>query len=150
VQDTRNMDVLAAAFLDLVSFLNSPKRDGMLLREAGVDLDRALFPLLVRLGMRGPLCVADLAEQVGRDHTTVSRQLARLEELELVSRREDRSDRRLRASRLTAKGRRIFCAVTRTRRRLLAQALAGWSAADRKALADLNRRFADALIALAG
>ena len=122
----------------------------MLLREAGVDLDRALFPLLVRLGMRGPFCVADLAEQVGRDHTTVSRQLARLEELELVSRREDRSDRRLRAARLTAKGERSFAPSRGRDGGCSAQALAGWSAADRKALADLNRRFADALIALAG
>ena len=49
VQNTRNMDRLASAFIDLVGFLSSPRRDGALLREARVSLDRALFPLLVRL-----------------------------------------------------------------------------------------------------
>ena len=72
--------------LDLLGFLNSPQRDDALLREAGVDLDRALFPLLVILGVRGALGVAELADQVGRDHTTVSRQLAKLESLDLVAR----------------------------------------------------------------
>jgi DNA-binding MarR family transcriptional regulator len=150
VQDTRNLDGLAAGLLDLVSFLNSPQRDGDLLREAGVGLDRALFPLLVRLGMQGSLSVAELADQVGRDHTTVSRQLAKLEELDLVSRQESRTDRRLRATELTRDGKKTFLAITRARRRALSKALAGWSEVDRKALSDLTRRFADALIALTG
>ena len=148
MHNTHNEDALAAALLDLVSFLNSPQRDGDLLRAAGVSLDRALFPLLVRLGMQGPLGVAELADQVGRDHTTVSRQLAKLEELRLVARPENRGDRRLRAAQLTRDGRKIFHAITRARRRALSKALAGWSDADCKALSSLTRRFADGLIAV--
>ncbi|MEJ0066289.1 MAG: hypothetical protein WDM85_13435 [Caulobacteraceae bacterium] len=41
------------AMIELVGLFNSPQRDDLLLREAGVALDRALFPLLVRLGMSG-------------------------------------------------------------------------------------------------
>lgn len=149
MQNTRNEDTLAA-LLDLVSFLNSPRRDGDLLREAGVNLDRALFPLLVRLGMQGPLGVAVLADQVGRDHTTVSRQLAKLEDLNLVARPESRTDRRLRAAQLTPGGKKVFQAITRARRRALSRALVQWSETDRAALATLTRRFADALIALTG
>ena len=148
MQNTRNLDGLAGAMLDLLSFLNSPQRDDALLREAGVSLDRALFPLLVILGVRGALGVAELADQVGRDHTTVSRQLAKLESLDLVA-RESGDDRRRRAATLTSAGKKIVRAITQARRRLLSKALAQWSETDRASLAALNRRFADALMALA-
>jgi DNA-binding MarR family transcriptional regulator len=148
VQNTRNLDELASAMLDLLGFLNSPQRDDALLREAGVSLDRALFPLLVILGARGALGVAELADQVGRDHTTVSRQLAKLESLDLIA-RESGDDRRRRAAALTPAGKKIVRAITQARRRLLSKALAQWSEADCASLAELNRRFADALMALA-
>lgn len=144
MQNTRNLDMLASAMLDLLGFLNSPQRDEALLKEAGVRLDRALFPLLVILGARGSLGVAELADQVGRDHTTVSRQLAKLESLDLVARYEG-DDRRKRAARLTTAGKKTVRAITQARRRLLSKALAQWSETDRAALADLNRRFAEAL-----
>ena len=143
--NTRDIDGLAAALIDLMGFLNSPQRDDVLLREAGVDLDRALFPLLVRLGRHGPLSVAGLAEQAGRDHTTISRQLAKLESLGLISRLGDGGDRRVRTASLTAGGEKIVQAITMARRRLLSGALADWSEADLANLADLNRRFVDAL-----
>jgi DNA-binding MarR family transcriptional regulator len=149
VQNTRNIDVLAGALVELIGFLNSPQRDEALLREAGVSLDRALFPLLVRLGARGPLGVAELADQAGRDHTTVSRQLAKLESLGLVARPDDGADRRRRAATLTDAGRTTVAAITAARQRLLSRALEGWSAADLAALAGLNRRFADDLSAFA-
>jgi DNA-binding MarR family transcriptional regulator len=145
VQNTRDIQTLGAALVDLMSFLSSPQRDDLLLREAGVALDRALFPLLVRLGMQGPLSVAGLAEQVGRDSTTVSRQLSKLESLGLISRPAEDGDRRVRTATLTAAGEAIVQAITAARQRLLSKALAGWSAADRTALAAFNRRFVDAL-----
>jgi DNA-binding MarR family transcriptional regulator len=149
VQNTRNLDTLSAALIDLLGFLNSPQRDGALLREAGVKLDRALFPLLVRLGMRGPLGVAELADQAGRDHTTVSRQLAKLESLDLIEINDSDRDRRKRAVGLTREGKKIVQAITLARRRVLSEVLAGWGDKDRTALAELNRRFADTLIAFA-
>ena len=147
VQNTRNIDKLGASLIDLLSVLNSPQRDDALLREAGVRLDRALFPLLVALGARGSLAVAPLAALVGRDHTTVSRQLAKLASLKLIRRRAAASDRRMTAAELTASGHQIARKIALARRRLLARALAGWSEADRRALANLNRRFADTLLA---
>ncbi len=146
MQDTRNLDRLGSTLIDLIGFLNSPQRDDALLREAGVSLDRALFPLLVGLSARGPLGVAELAGQVGRDHTTVSRQLAKLESLNLVNRCESGTDRRRRAVQPTSGGKKIVQAIARARRRLLTKVLADWSEADRTALADLSRRFADSLI----
>ena len=145
MHNTRNLERLGGALIDLIGFLNSPQRDDVLLREAGVSLDRALFPLLVALGARGALGVAQLADLVGRDHTTVSRQLAKLESLGLIVRPDSETDRRRRAAQLTEEGGKIVRAITLARRRLLSRALADWTEADRTALADLNRRFADAL-----
>jgi DNA-binding MarR family transcriptional regulator len=145
VHDTRDIEGLAGALVELIGFLNSPRRDDLLLNEAGVDLDRALFPLLVRLGMLGPLSVAGLADQVGRDHTTISRQLAKLEALGLIARRDGAADRRVRTARLTTAGEDVVQAISAARRRLLSRALADWSEADLADLARLNRRFVDAL-----
>jgi DNA-binding MarR family transcriptional regulator len=135
--------------VELIGFLNSPRRDDALLKEADVILDRALFPLLVRLGMSGALSVGDLADQVGRDHTTVSRQLAKLEDMGLVARRAANADRRVKAAALTTQGEAVVQAITAARRRLLAGALADWSEIDRASLADLNRRLVDSLVASA-
>jgi DNA-binding MarR family transcriptional regulator len=145
MQNTRKLDDLGSALVDLIGLLNSPQRDEALLREAGVSLDRALFPLLVALGRRGALGVAQLADLVGRDHTTVSRQLAKLESLNLVARPENDADRRRRTAQLTDKGAQIVRAITDARRRLLSRALADWSETDRATLAVLIRRFADAV-----
>ena len=142
---TRDIDELGAALIDLASFFSSPQRDDALLREAGVDLDRALFPILVRLGRCGPLSVAALAAQVGRDHTTLSRQLSKLDGLGLISRRQAGADRRVRTAALTAAGETVVQAITAARQRLLSKVLADWSEADRASLATLNRRFVVAL-----
>ena len=150
MQNTHDMEKLGFSLIDLLGVLNSPQRDDALLREAGVALDRALFPLLVALDVRGVLVVAALADLVGRDHTTVSRQLSKLESLKLIRRREGATDRRQTAAELTAAGREIARRIARARRRLLAKALAGWSEADVRSLAALNRRFADALLGRAG
>ena len=72
----RLLPPLHEALIDLVGFFNRPQNDAILVREAGVSLDRALFPLLVRIQRRGPLGVGELADLVGRDYTTVSRQVA--------------------------------------------------------------------------
>jgi DNA-binding MarR family transcriptional regulator len=142
VHDTHNHDALAAALLDLLSLLNSPRQDEILLREAGVSLDRALFPLLVRIGMAGSMSVVELADQVGRDHSTISRQIAKLESLGLISRRQGLSDQRIREAETTAAGQRAVRAITTARRRLLGKLLADWSPEDREAVARLNRKLA--------
>jgi len=53
--------------------------DTALIREAGIFLDRALFPLLVGIERKGPIGVGELADLVSREYTTVSRQVAKLE-----------------------------------------------------------------------
>lgn len=145
MHNTHNYDSLVLALTDLVGMLNSPRQDEILLKEAGVLLDRALFPLLARIGASNSLNVADLAEQVGRDQSTVSRQTAKLEGLGLIKRRAGKSDQRAREAVITPAGRRLVQAITKARRRLFDKLLASWSVADVEALARLNRRLADAM-----
>ena len=90
--------------LDIVSVMNRPARDEFLIRAAGIPLDRALFPLLVSIERFGPIGIVDLADRVGRDHTTVSRQVARLESLGLVRRQGNAADRRVREAIVSPKG----------------------------------------------
>ncbi|HEV2653126.1 MAG TPA: MarR family transcriptional regulator [Rhizomicrobium sp.] len=129
--------------LDLAGIMNEPQRDDALIGEAGIALDRALFPLLVRIQRRGPLGVVELANLAGRDHTTVSRQVAKLEELGLVTRREGRQDKRVREVAVTRKGLAMTDALDKARERLVAPRLAKWSARDRADLLRLMRKLVD-------
>jgi DNA-binding MarR family transcriptional regulator len=140
---------LILGLVEVIGFINDPRRDGRLLAEAGVDFEPVLLPLLVRLGVGGSAGVVELAAQLGRDHSTMSRQLAKLEKLGLAQRSAAPNDRRSRITRLTARGDEAVAALSAARSRVLDQALADWSPADRGALAWLLRRFAGALKATA-
>jgi len=143
--NTRNSDAIAAALLDLTGCLNSPRQDEVLLRAAGVSLDRALFPLLVRLSHAGGMSVAMLAEHVGRDASTVSRQLGKLEELGLVKRLAAKADMRVREATITKSGARTVAAITQARRKLLGEMLKSWSASERALFPKLVQRLADSM-----
>jgi DNA-binding MarR family transcriptional regulator len=131
------------AVLDLVALINQPQRDDNLFAEAGVSLDRALFPLFVRIERRGPLGVVELAADVGRDYTTVSRQVSKLEKQGLVARSQSPDDARVSALVVTKKGQAISRALDTARGRLLGAILGKWSDADRKSLVRLLRKFTD-------
>ncbi|HEY4306311.1 MAG TPA: MarR family winged helix-turn-helix transcriptional regulator [Gemmatimonadaceae bacterium] len=140
---------LRGALLDLTAVLSSPRPDAALIAAAGVDLDRALFPLLMRVEHRESIGVVELAQISGRDYTTVSRQVTRLEELGLVSRRPSEADRRQHVVALTKKGQTITRAIDLAREQMLSTALENWDRADLKTLSRLLRRFADDALAWA-
>jgi DNA-binding MarR family transcriptional regulator len=138
-------DALGDALLRLAGFINDPRQDWRLLAEAGLDLDPVLLPLLVRLGAWGSAGVVELSGHIGRDHSTISRQLARLEASGLVTRSGSHTDGRVRAASLTGLGQEAVAALSAARRRLLDRALAGWAQVDRETLSLLLGRFAEAL-----
>jgi len=138
---------LHGALLDIVSAMNRPQGDAMLIRAAGIALDRALFPLLVGIERFGPIGVVELADRVGRDYTTVSRQIARLQSLGLVSRRADPADRRVRAAVVTARGRAMTDRVDAARDRIFRAIFTEWPPDDVDAFVRLARQFADAMSA---
>jgi DNA-binding MarR family transcriptional regulator len=131
--------------VDLVGLMNRPQRDTALLQEAGVSLDRALFPLLIVIERKGPIGVVEIADLVGRDYTTVSRQVAKLHGLGLISRRPSKTDNRVREVVITARGNGITSAIDTARERLATVLFANWSKRDLRDLARLMRRFADDL-----
>lgn len=137
------MRALHGALIDIVSVMNRPQRDETMVREASISLDRALFPLLVVVERLGPIGVVDLADRVGRDYTTVSRQVAKLESLGLVKRRAGAADRRVREAIVTTKGKAMTDAVDKARERIGRAIFARWDESEVEELVRLMRKFAD-------
>jgi len=136
---------LHSILVDLFVMANQPKRDVQLLKEAGVDLDRALFPLLVGVEKRGPIGVVDLADAVGRDYTTVSRQVTKLEDLGLIKRQSSKIDSRVKEATLTAKGRALANKISQARETRMNRALGKWNKQDLADVTHLMRRLVDDL-----
>jgi DNA-binding MarR family transcriptional regulator len=139
---------LHEAMVDLFALMNRPQRDDTLIREAGISLDRALFPLLIGIERYGPIGVVDLADRVGRDHTTVSRQVTKLEGLGLIERKSNPSDRRVNEAIITPEGRTLTDALDAARVRIASPILARWTDEDFGDLVRLMRRFIDDLMEL--
>lgn len=156
VQNTpigRQIRELHGALIEIVGAMNRPQRDEVMVREAGIALDRALFPLVVLVERLGPIGVVELADRVGRDYTTVSRQVAKLESLGLVDRQESAKDRRVRESVITPEGKAMTDRVDEARTRMGMAIFANWEPQDIDDLVRLMGKFAadlndDALITL--
>jgi len=149
VQNTHinaQLRLLHSALIEIVGVMNRPQRDEAMIRAAGISLDRALFPLVVLVERLGPIGVVELADRVGRDYTTVSRQVSRLESLGLVGRQENAKDRRIREAVITRTGKAMTQRIDAARERMGQAVFADWSEQDVEDLARLMRRFADELI----
>jgi DNA-binding MarR family transcriptional regulator len=136
---------LHRSLIDIVNIMNRPERDTELLAKAGLSLERALFPLLVLVERLGPIGVVDLAGRVGRDYTTVSRQVARLEELGLVSRRPSAGDKRVRETVVTARGKEATDALDAAREEMAVAKFAEWQRKDVDDLVRLMRMLVETM-----
>lgn len=148
VQYAHNVERIKAlhgALLSIVAEMNRPQRDADMVRQAGISLDRALFPLLVRIERDGPIGVVELADSVGRNYTSVSRQVAKLEELGFVSRQASASDRRVREAVITAKGRGLTDEIDVARAGIGQAIFEAWSEHDADEFVRLLIRFASDL-----
>jgi DNA-binding MarR family transcriptional regulator len=133
-------DELHAVLLQLNGYMNRPDLDQAFLARAGVKLDRALFPLLTRIGLSHPISVVELASLVGRDHSVVSRQAAKLEALGLVDRLAAQGDQRVRRLEPSATGWKMLDQFAVARRKFVSERLGGWTDEERRVLLDLLRR----------
>ena len=134
-------DELHAILLKITGLMNRPDIDARFLEQTGLKLDRALFPLLSRIGVTGPIGAVELAALVGRDHSTVSRQLAKLEDLGLLERSPSPADGRVSLLKPSAAGRRMLAAFAKTRRKLLEELLRDWDTQERAQLLRLLASF---------
>ena len=133
------------SLIDIVSVMNRPEHDLAMLEAAGLTFERALFPLVVLVERLGPIGVVDLAGRVGRDYTTVSRQVTRLEELGLVARHAGSADRRMRRVTITPQGKTATDAVDGARERMALALFRTWSPDDFDQMVRLLRMLADGL-----
>lgn len=111
----------------------------------GVHLDQALFRLLVVIERLGPIGVVELADRLGRDYTTISRQVTKLERMELVIRHDNAEDRRMRQAVVSAQGKALTDQIDKARERLAKGILRDWDVEDITNLVHLMRRFAEDL-----
>jgi DNA-binding MarR family transcriptional regulator len=136
---------LHRSLLDIIGELNRPQRDEYMVRAAGISLEGVLFPLLVGVERLGPIGLVELAHRSGRDYTTVSRQVAKLEQLGLVRREENTVDRRVRKVAITPQGKAMTNRIDNARERFARSVFDSWEPQDVEALLRLMRKFADAL-----
>ena len=149
VQNTHISEQLRAlhgSLVDIVAVMNRPQRDEALMAAAGIKLDRALFPLLVGIERLGPIGVVELADRAGRDYTTVSRQVAKLQELGLVTRQPGATDRRVREAAIAPRGKAMTDMVDAARERMGRAIFESWESDEIESLVRLMRKLADAMI----
>ena len=136
---------LHMALIEIVGVMNEPQRDEALIAAAGIRLDRALFPLLIGIERFGPVGVVELAAGVNRDHTTVSRQLGKLESLGLVRRVESPGDRRARRAVVTAEGKTMSERIDAAREDMFRSIFRDWPPEEVSELTRLMQKFAVAM-----
>jgi DNA-binding MarR family transcriptional regulator len=136
-------DRLYRSLIAVADLVNRLDVDARLLAAAGVKLDRALFPLLARVAMTPDINVAEMANIVGRDHSTVSRQVIRLEELGLIVRLPDPEDSRSRRLVLSAQGQEIMARIAEIRRQWMEAHFQSWRENDRDRLVHLIEKMVE-------
>lgn len=109
------------------------------------SMDRAAYLLLNRLDREGPMGVKALAEAMGIDSSTVTRQVAPLVDTGLVKRTSHPDDGRAVVLAVSPRGRGRLDEVRDSRRRLMAQVTESWTAGEREVFTDLLVRFNTAL-----
>lgn len=101
----------------------------------GITINRTGHWLLVRVSESAPLRLSEIADSVELDLSTLSRQVRHLVDAGLVAKVPDPADGRAALLSLTEQGSAVLEAVSESRRRVLAEAIAGWTDEERSALA---------------
>jgi DNA-binding MarR family transcriptional regulator len=104
-------------------------------RQVHPDMEPAAYGLLSVIRKQGPIRLTDLASCIGVGKPSVSRQIAFLEGLGLVSKEADPLDGRAQSIQLTPEGEARMHQVQDARREVFRERLAEWPAEDLQALA---------------
>ncbi|MFD1417851.1 MarR family winged helix-turn-helix transcriptional regulator [Companilactobacillus keshanensis] len=136
---------LIQALVTIVSFFNRTDRDKAFINEAGVNLEATSFQLFVAIGRIQPSNVSDLANILGKSHSSISRQIDKLEKSGLVVTKNATTDARIRLAYLSESGEKLKKVLDKTRINNITNALADWSDQDRKSLLVNLEHLADTL-----
>ena len=104
-------------------------------REVHPDMEPAAYGLLTVIRREGPIRLTDLAMNIGVGKPSVSRQIAFLENLGLVSKEADPLDRRAQSIQLTPKGEEKMHQVQDARRQVFQERLREWPVEELQELA---------------
>lgn len=104
-------------------------------REVHPDMEPAAYGLLTVIRREGPIRLTELASCIGVGKPSVSRQIAFLESIGLVSKEADPLDGRAQTIRLTAKGEEKMHQVQDARREVFRERLGEWPVEELQALA---------------
>jgi len=137
VDDLDESADIAAAVIDMVRQFSGIKSRVA----SGLDGDQSPMFLLVKLAHHGPSRASDLAEMVGADPSTVSRQVASLVKGGLLERRADPDDGRASILVPTELGRQRIEEYGRRRAVTMKPVIADWSTQDRRDLLRLLRKY---------
>lgn len=136
---------LIKALVTIVSFFNRTDQDKKFVQDAGIDLEATSFQLFVTIGRMQPTNVSDLANMLGKSHSSVSRQVDKLEKRGLVDTQDSVQDARIRAIRLSSTGQKVTEIINETRRKEISTALEDWSEIEKKDLIDSLNHLANTL-----
>lgn len=126
-------------------FMRRSERFYTEVKGGGLGLERAAFLLLGRIVSGVPSRLSVLAEDVGLELSTISRQVAALEAAGLVARTTDASDRRASVIEATPQGLELFDRCRDVWLGALRDLLSGWTLAEKTEFARLFTRFNEAI-----
>jgi DNA-binding MarR family transcriptional regulator len=135
------------AFTTIVRWGNLPRVRERFVTAAGMALDRPSYSVLFRLEEGGPARLSDLAQRLGLDLSTTSRQVHHLEVAGLVQRAVVEEDRRAALLSLTDEGKELVGRIRQAKRAVITEILAGWTHDEREELARVLTRLADEIVA---
>src|ERR1700704_3858831 len=131
----------------IVRWGNLPRVRERFTAVAGMALDRPSYSVLFRLE-EGPARLSDLAQKVGVDISTLSRQVHHLEASGLVARTVVEEDRRVALLAVTDKGRDLVRRIRAAKRAAITEMLEHWTTEERAELGRVLGRLADEMVAL--
>jgi DNA-binding MarR family transcriptional regulator len=130
----------------IVRWGNLPRVRERFTAAAGMALDRASYSVLFRLE-EGPARLSELAQKVGVDISTLSRQVHHLEGAGLVGRSVVEEDRRAALLSVTDDGRHLVRRIRAAKRAAITEMLEGWTADERAELGRVLGHLADEMVA---
>lgn len=136
---------LIQALVTIISFFNRTDRDKAFIKDAGVDLEATSFQLFATIGRTQPTNVSDLANMLGKSHSSVSRQIDKLEKKKLVITKDGTEDARVRSIILSESGESLKKILDQTRTNNIERALSDWTADEKKSLLDNLQHLATTL-----
>ncbi len=122
--------------IEIVTFFNDPSQDKRILEKAGFSEQLTSLPIIVHVGREQPISIGELSKKLGRDHSSVSRQIDKLEAQQLVKTNDAKTDGRVREILLSEKGAAILAQIDQARTQLMNEALTDW---DQISLEELER-----------